>query len=235
MCGRYVSPEEAAIERYFRIDRRHPHPLNRRFNVAPTTTVPIVIQAEDGRLDLHAARWGLIPSWWKQPKPPTQTFNARSEEAAGKPMWRHAYRNSRCLMPAEGWYEWQLSERVDYVTGEVATVKQPYYLHRDNEPIFAFAGLLSRWTKPDGETAFSCAVLTKTAAPSLVEIHDRMPVVLMPDQYEEWINPAQTNADEVARLIAEAHSHFVHYAVSTKVNNARNESPDLVQRLNNPA
>ncbi len=90
-----------------RIDGRGPYPLARRFNVAPTTTVPLMIQAEDGTLTLYGARWGLVPFWWKQPEPPALTFNARSEEAAAKPMWRHAYRNTRCLMPAEGWYEWQ--------------------------------------------------------------------------------------------------------------------------------
>ena len=124
-----------------------------------------MLQMEDGNLTLHAARWGLVPSWWKKPKPPALTFNARSEEASTKPMWRHAYRNSRCLMPAGGWYEWQQVERVDQETGEIVKVKQPHYIHRTDEPIFAFAGLMSRWTKLDGESALSCAVLTKAAAP----------------------------------------------------------------------
>ncbi len=224
MCGRYVSPDDASIERHFRLDGRSPHPLKRRFNVAPTTTVPMMMKAEDGALTLYGARWGLVPFWWKQPKPPALTFNARSEEAASKPMWRHAYRNSRCLMPAEGWYEWQQIEQVDQATGEILKVKQPQFIHRADEPIFAFAGLMSRWTKPDGETALSCAVLTKAAAPSLIVVHDRMPVVLASEQYEEWINPAQAAAAEVARMIAEAQGNFVHYPVSTKVNNARTSS-----------
>ena len=192
----------------------------------------MLMQAEDGCLELHGARWGLIPSWWKQPKPPALTFNARSEEAANKPMWRHAYRNTRCLMPAAGWYEWRQVERVDPATGEILKVKQPHFIHRADEPIFAFAGLMSRWTKPDGETALSCTVLTKAAGPSLTEVHDRMPLVLAPDQYEEWINATQTDAIGVARMIDEAQTDFVHYPVSTKVNNARNESLDLAERIN---
>jgi putative SOS response-associated peptidase YedK len=229
MCGRYVTPQEAEMERYWRIDRRSPHPFSRRFNVAPTTTVPMLMH-EDGELTLHAARWGLVPHWWKQPKPPALTFNARSEEAASKPMWRHAYRNSRCLMPAEGWYEWNQGERVDPATGEILKVKQPHYIYRTGEPVFAFAGLLSHWTNPDGESVLSCAVLTKAAAPSLTDVHDRMPVVLLPEQYEEWISPALTDADAVALLIADAQTDFAHHVVSTRVNNARNESADLIER-----
>src|SRR5450631_4205517 len=107
MCGRYVSPDEAAIERFWEINRRsNTDPFRRRFNVAPTTTVPIIRRAEDGAHELCEARWGLIPHWWKQEKPPALTFNARSEEAAVKPTWRNSYRHLRCLMPALGWYEW---------------------------------------------------------------------------------------------------------------------------------
>ena len=149
MCGRYVSPDDAAIERYFTIDRRSPNPLGERFNVAPTTLVPIVHLTSDGQSELCEARWGLIPSWWKQPEPPRLTFNARSEEAASKPMWRQPYRESRCLIPAEGWYEWQEAEAIDRSTGEVRKVKQPYFIHRESEPVFAFAGLVSWWSRPE--------------------------------------------------------------------------------------
>lgn len=161
MCGRFVSPDDAAIERHFRINGRSPHPLARRVNVAPTTTVPL-LRLADGALTLCAVRWDLVPSWWKKLKPPAMTLNARSEEAAGKPRWRRAYRNSRCLVPAEGWYEWQQVEQVDSATGEILMVKQ-HFIHRTNVPIFTFAGLVSQWIKPDGESALSCAVPTKAA------------------------------------------------------------------------
>jgi putative SOS response-associated peptidase YedK len=114
MCGRYVSPDEAAIEREWRVGRRNSNPFPRRFNVSPTATVPI--QRMSGRsreVELAAARWGFVPLWWKEARPPRTSFNARLEAAASKPMWRDAFRRARCLVPAEGWYEWQERERVD--------------------------------------------------------------------------------------------------------------------------
>ena len=107
MCGRYVSPEEAAIERFWNLSHtQRENPLGRRFNVSPASIVPMLLLGETGALELVGARWGLIPFWWKEAKPPRLTFNARSEEAATKPMWRHPAAKSRCLVPALGWYEW---------------------------------------------------------------------------------------------------------------------------------
>ena len=101
MCGRYVSPDQAAIERAWHIGRHNSNPFVERYNVLPTTSVP-VLRFHDGALELTSARWGFIPFWWKQAKPPQSTINARSEEAAGRPMWRHAFARSRCLLPALG-------------------------------------------------------------------------------------------------------------------------------------
>jgi putative SOS response-associated peptidase YedK len=227
MCGRYVSPDDAAVERYFTIDRRTPHPLARHFNVAPTTLVPIVRKTREGLTELAQARWGLVPSWWKQDKLPTSTFNARSEEAALKPMWRQAYRHSRCLIPAEGWYEWRETEVVDRSTGEVRKVKQPYYIHRGDEPVFSFAGLVSWWKGVEAEPLVSCALLTKAAAPDLQYIHPRMPVVLAPDDHARWLDP-QLSAGDVGDLVSRALEAFQSYPVGTRVNNARNDSPGLI-------
>src|SRR5260370_17115662 len=109
MCGGFVSPEEATIERYRHLGRRNnPNPFARRFNVFPTDTIPFLrLPSNSVELELAAGRWGLVPHWWKEAKPPKTTFNARLEEAAAKPMWRDAWARSRCLLPAEGWYEWQ--------------------------------------------------------------------------------------------------------------------------------
>lgn len=138
MCGRYVSPETAAIERTWHIGRTNSNPFRRRYNVLPTTDVPIIRRAPDAdELELTEARWGLIPNWWSKPKPPTSTINARSEEAASKPMWRQPYRNARCLIPAVGWYEWKPMDRTDPATGEVKTYKQPFHLRVDREgPVY---------------------------------------------------------------------------------------------------
>src|SRR5262245_57886642 len=114
MCGRYVAPDEADLERFWHLGQGH-NPLRgivARYNVAPTTQVPILF-TKDGALELHLARWGLVPMWWSKDKPPPSTFNARIEEAATKPMWRQPLKDSRCLVPALGWYEWKEGEQVD--------------------------------------------------------------------------------------------------------------------------
>jgi putative SOS response-associated peptidase YedK len=129
MCGRYVSPDEAAIERLWNFTRGGGNPFSRNFNVAPTTQVP-VLRSDGDSLELKGARWGLIPDWWKEAKLPVHTINARSEEAATKAMWRQPLRQARCLIPAEGWYEWQKLERVDPESGEVRQIKQPHLIYR---------------------------------------------------------------------------------------------------------
>jgi putative SOS response-associated peptidase YedK len=230
MCGRYVAPEEAAMERFWKIDRRNWNPLGRRFNVAPTTNVPIIRRAEDGAYELCEARWGLIPNWWKKNKPPTLTFNARSEEAAVKPTWRHSYRHMRCLMPAQGWYEWNERESAAVGSGKGRATKQPYYIHCESSPVIAFAGLFAYWQAPEGELVVSCALLSKAVAPSIVKIHDRMPVVLSPDSFEAWL-ATERSVEEIGRLIECAREDFSGYPVSTKVNNTRNDSPDLIQDI----
>jgi len=212
MCGRYVSPDQASIERAWQIRRSSGLDLARRFNVQPTTDVPLLLH-DSGELVLVAARWGLIPHWWKQDRPPNFTINARLEEAAGKPMWRDPMRRARCLLPAEGWYEWQ----------EVAGGKQPYYLHRTDGRPFCFAGLMSTW-----KDTLSCAILTKPAEGPVAEVHDRMPVVLPDEAHAGWLDPALKDATEFARTNALARE-FSHYAVSKRVNNARHEGADLIE------
>lgn len=231
MCGRYVHPDAAAIEREWHVGRDDGNPFARRFNVLPTTTVPMLRHdPRTGALALAPARWGLVPHWWKDAKPPKFTINARAEEAAGKPMWRHAWRNARCLIPAEGWYEWQALERVDPATGEVKTFKQPFYIHRADARPFCFAGLMAAW-RASGEDAdtLSCAILTRAAAGALTEVHDRMPVVLPQAAFAAWTDPGLTDAARVQTLVAaHAQSDFAFHRVSTRVNSARSEGPELV-------
>src|SRR6266568_1519052 len=153
MCGRFVSPEEATIERYWHLGRHNFKLLPRRFNVFPTDTVQFLRRPSNSE-GLELGRWGLVPHWWKEAKPPKMSFNARVEEAAGKPMWRDAWSRARCLIPAEGWYEWQAVERVDPATGEIKRAKQPHFIrHADGRGI-CFAGLMSYWKNPEtGESA----------------------------------------------------------------------------------
>ena len=227
MCGRYVLPEEGEIERVWHIGRHNWRERTfPRFNVAPTTQVPIIRRADDGVLELDGARWGLIPTWWKKEVPPAITFNARSEEASQKPTWRQSMRSMRCLMPVRGWYEWNEHEQVTTESGR--KTNRPYFIHCPSSEVIAFAALWSIWQAPNGAAVLSCALLTKEAAPSIAAIHHRMPVVLAPDQFEDWLGPATAFA-EVSALIAAARGDFTGYPVSTKVNNARNDSPELVE------
>ncbi|MEX2241594.1 MAG: SOS response-associated peptidase [Burkholderiales bacterium] len=217
MCGRYVSPEQASIERAWKIDRTSSNPFPRRFNVQPTTAVPVLL-LEDGARRLRGARWGLIPHWWKQDKPPGFTINARLEEISGKPMWRDPIRRSRCLLPAEGWYEWQ----------ETPGGKQPHYITRRDRRPFCFAGLHALW-----RDTLSCAILTTQALGPAAEVHERMPVVLPEEDHAAWLEPTMHDAAVATAMALEpmAPEQFEHFPVSRRVNNARNEGPDLIEPL----
>lgn len=236
MCGRYVSPEQAAIERAWRIGRASGSPLLRRFNVAPTDPVPL-LALDHGVLALQTARWGLIPHWWKQDKPPKLSFNARIEEAASKPMWRDPMRFGRCLVPAEGWYEWRTLEHTDPQTGEIVQAKQPHYIRRQDGRLFCFAGLMSRRAGLDAvEPLLTCAILTTAAAGPVADVHDRMPVVLPDDAHDAWLDrglkdPAQACALARERTTPDA---FTHFPVRKLVNSTRNDGPELIEPLDNP-
>lgn len=228
MCGRYVTPEERAIENAWRISARNSGWWIRSFNVAPTTQVPLLRLGAQGELELAPARWGLIPTWWKQPKPPTFSFNARSEEAATKPMWRQAFRAQRGIMPAAGWYEWSEKEKVRSRTGRI--VGQPYYHHAANDEVLAIAGLWSTWRGPEGQEVLSCALLTKDAVGPVAEVHHRMPVILAPEQFELWLS-GSTSLEAVHSAIALSREDFEAYPVSTDVGNNRNDYPELLERV----
>ena len=234
MCGRYVSPEEAAIERFWHIGRHNSNPFPRRFNVSPASIIPILrLDRSTGEIELVTARWGLIPTWWKDPKPPRATHNARSEEAATKPMWKGPLAKSRCLVPAVGWYEWKAVERTDPATGEIKPVKQPHFFHLSDDRLFAFAGVMAMW-KPANEEIWqaSCAFLTRDAVGSAAEIHDRMPVVLAKDAQAHWLDSGITDAAQ-AMAIAREHgvTEFMHHAVSSRVNVAANDDNSLIAAL----
>jgi len=234
MCGRFVSPEERALERAFDLGRRdNPNPFARRFNVFPTDTIPFLrLPSNTDRVQLATGRWGLVPHWWKEAKPPKTSFNARLEEAAEKPMWRDAFARARCLIPAEGWYEWQAVERVDPSTGEIQKARQPYFVRAKDAEIFCFAGLAAYWKDPKtGQALRSCAILTAKAEGALAEIHDRMPVVLPPEAYTAWlhrkiVDPVNTKALAAKRLPPSA---FTQWKVRLLVNNAKSDGPELIE------
>ncbi len=228
MCGRFATPNGAAMQKLFRIEDADWDAWLEHYNVAPTQTVPIIIHSLEPDLRLMPARWGLIPSWWKKDTPPSLTFNARSEEAADKPTWRQGLKSMRCLMPATGWFEWNENEQTRNPNGK--TVNQPYYIHAPNDPVIAIAGLWSIWKYPQGNEVVSCALMTKEAAPSISAIHHRMPVILAPESYDAWLSP-KTSPAEVQALIHGSREDFVGHRVSTRVNTARYDDQDLLEEV----
>ena len=234
MCGRFVSPEERALERAFDLGRRdNPNPFPRRFNVCPTDSIPFLrLPSNSDRLELATGRWGMVPHWWKEAKPPKTSFNARLEEAAQKPMWRDAWSRARCLVPAEGWYEWQAVERVDPSTGEIRPAKQPYFIRRKDGAMLCFAGLMAYWKNPKtGEALRSCAILTAPAAGPLAGIHDRAPVVLPREAYDAWLDRKLVDPDKVKAVAGQGvpPSELTQWKVRLLVNNAKSDGPELIE------
>ena len=223
MCGRYVTPDEAAIERLWNLTKGIPA-FPRSWNVAPGATVPLLaLHRDTGELEVVLARWGLIPHWWKDAKAPSRTFNARLEEAAAKPLWRDAMRRGRCVIPAEGWYEWQTGPR-----------KQPYFIRRTDRAPVGFAGLMAVWKQPQtGEWMTSCAILTLPASGALARVHERMPAALPRDAHDAWLEPGLKDGNAASDLLRSTASveGLEAYPVSTAVNSALMDTPELIRPL----
>jgi len=219
MCGRYVitsTPE--AIRALFGY-AEHPN-FPPRYNVAPTQPIPIVRIAE-GKRQFVLMRWGLIPSWVKDPKGFSLLINARGESVLDKPAFRNAMRRRRCLIPADGFYEWK----------EFGGRKQPYFVRLKNSGgPFAFAGLWETWTGPNGEELDTAAIVTTDANRTLAAIHERMPVILPPEAYDLWLDCANVEADVAAALIAPARDGLLEvYEVSPAVNRVANDDARLIE------
>jgi len=196
MCSRYtLIPEERAFGDLERISAGVRHALlgwPPRPRLAPTDPVPIIVRRRGEEPAVVTARWGFIPRWWNRKELPRLTINARSEEVAVKPMWRDAFRESRCLVPATSWTEWQ----------KAAGVKVPHTLDPASGRGFLFAGLWSEWqSREEADALVTCALLTTAAAPAISLIHDRMPVVLAPEAWADWLNPALTEVKKLQELI----------------------------------
>ncbi len=230
MCYRYVAPDSSAIVEAWGLDPQAVPLFSARYNTSPTNLVPVILGSNETGQRLDFLRWGLIPAWWKQEKAPSLTFNARSEEAADKPVWRDSYRSGRCLMPARGWYEWRELDSTEIVRGKKRPLRQPYYFFSPHAPVIAFAALMAQWRSPSGQMVSSCALLTRSAVQDLAFIHDRMPVVLAPALYRSWLSP-NLGRSEVGQLVNEAMGHFDYHPVGRDVNSVHAESSDLIRKL----
>jgi len=222
MCGRFAfySPHESVV-RLFALDPDTP-PIEPRYNIAPTQYVAAVLGDEAATRRLAMLYWGLVPSWAKEKAIGARMINARAETLKEKPSFRVAYRRRRCLIPADGYYEWQ----------KQPDGKQPWFIHRSDGEPFAMAGLWERWQPPsEPEPLVSCTILTTSPADSLADIHNRMPVILPPAAYDEWLDPKNENVADLDRLLVPFAGPLEPVAVSRRVNNARNEGPELIDPL----
>ena len=217
MCGRFAfySPAEAAAA-LFQFEPGLP--TEPRYNIAPTQLIPVVRPAREGGRELVMLRWGLVPFWAKDPSIGNRMINARAETLAEKPAYRHAFGKRRCLILADGFYEWRTEGRG----------KTPYFISLDGGEPFAFAGLWESWTdRSSGESLQTAVIVTTAASAFLAELHDRMPVVLQPDTAGDWL-AGEPGALDTA--IA-GPPRFKAWPVDRKVNDARNEGPGLLQRV----
>jgi putative SOS response-associated peptidase YedK len=218
MCGRYslTTPVEA-LRQLFAFEGS-PN-LRPRYNVAPSQAVPIVrLRGGETTREIAQVRWGLVPGWAKDLSISAKLINARGETVAEKPSFRAAFRSRRCLIPADGFYEWRRQNGA----------KQPYRIARQDGGLFTFAGLWERWSSPGGETVESCAIITTEANARLAPIHPRMPVVLDPVAYETWLDPQSEREALHALLVPAPEEALTAYAVSTRVNNVRNDDAECI-------
>lgn len=220
MCGRftlYHSPDDVA-ERFAVSEILE---TDARYNIAPTQNVAVVTQ--NGARHLGSYHWGLIPSWAKDPAIGNRMINARAETLAEKPSFRTALTRRRCLIPADGFYEWQAAP--DGAKGG----KTPTYLHRRDSGLFAFAGLWDEWHAPDGSPLRSCTIITTTPNAVASRIHDRMPVILRPDDEAFWLDPAVTDTRELLPLLVPSPAEDMEaYPVSRRVNVPVSDDPELI-------
>jgi putative SOS response-associated peptidase YedK len=225
MCGRYAQRTDTKrLAKEFKVaEIPEARP---RYNIAPTQEVLAVRKSPDGR-EMTFYKWGLVPSWAKDASVGAKLINARSETVTEKPSFREAFKRRRCVIPADGFYEWQRLE------GR----KQPFFFRMRDERPFGFAGLWERWEGEGGEVINSCAILTTEANEVLRPVHDRMPVILHPDDYEVWLGAEARELDLVREMLRPYPAkEMVGYPVGSGVNSPRNQGAGLLERAAvNPA
>lgn len=219
MCGRYTlaaAPE--AIQQAFDLESV-PSGLTPRYNIAPTQPIPVITNQAPRALTF--VTWGLIPSWAKDTSMAAQLMNARAETLAEKPSFRSAYKYRRCLVPADGFYEWMKDGKT----------KRPQYIYRRDRAVFAFAGLWERWNSPDGSEVLSATIITTEPNATIAPLHHRMAVILDPADYGTWLDANADPAVLQALLRPAPDDLLALHEVSPAVNNARHDSPDMIEPL----
>ncbi|KGN39360.1 SOS response-associated peptidase [Knoellia subterranea] len=259
MCGRYAAtanPDELTLEfevdddrttdptRSVLVNPQSPPPATPDHNMAPTKQAPVVLtrtprgdDSADPTRQLRLLTWGLVPSWAKDPKSGVRMINARAESVLDKPAYAKAAARRRCIVPAQGWYEWQVSPTATDAKGK--PLKQPFFTSRADGASCAFAGLYEFWRDPavadnDDPAAWltTFTIITTEAEPGLDRIHDRQPLVLEADEWSSWLDPGLTDLDRIAALLEpHAAGRFTAYPVSRAVSSNRSNGPQLLDPL----
>jgi putative SOS response-associated peptidase YedK len=219
MCGRYMltTPVDALRQLFLFTERPNLAP---RYNIAPTQEVPIVRPTRDGAgRELIMVRWGLVPYWADDPKIGNRLINARRESVARTAAFREAYQRRRCLVPADGFFEWQKEGRT----------RQPLLVRRKDQAPFAFAGLWERWPQPGGGVLRSCTIITCPANKLIAPLHDRMPVILASEDYERWLDPSRADGRELLEPYPAAELEA--FPVSPRVNSPQYDDPECIAPL----
>jgi putative SOS response-associated peptidase YedK len=254
MCGRYASsrqPEDLVEEFEITLVPSHVPRIEADWNVAPTKEVYAVLERpprdDDGDLaktperQLRVLTWGLVPFWSKDVSGASRMINARMETVAEKPAYRRAFERRRCLLPADGYYEWYATDQLTakgLSTSQGRRRKQPFFIRPRDGGVLAMAGLYEIWRDPTRDEEdplrflWTCTVLTTTAEDSVGHIHDRMPLLVEPERYAAWLDPAGSDVEQLKRLLVPAApGRLEAFPVGTEVNNVRNNGPGLVEAL----
>lgn len=219
MCGRYTL--YANLNRIltdFAAEKRPEYQYAPRYNIAPTTSVLAVRQVDDRR-ELVPLRWGLVPSWAKDEKSGYSTFNARAETVDTLRTFRTAFKKRRCLIVADGWYEWKTLG---------PKTKQPYRMHYSDDRPFGMAGLWEHWEQ-GGKLIESCTIIVTAAAPHLTDVHDRSPCIVTPEDYGRWLDPEFQGVDAVRAMLQPPSDELLPYAVAAAVGSVKNQGPELIE------
>jgi putative SOS response-associated peptidase YedK len=220
MCGRFTLAADANLIQEAFPWLNIPGDLQPRYNVAPTQ--PVAVVPNDGKNQLDYFIWGLIPSWAKDPGIGNNLINARAETLAEKPSFRSSFRRKRCLILADGFYEWK------QIPGQKS--KLPIFIRLKSGQPFAFAGLWDEWHAPDGSQVLSCTIITTTPNSMMQEIHNRMPVILSPEAYAAWLAQGDQKPEGLTSLLQPYPAeNMTAYPVSQQVNSPNNDSPDLIR------
>lgn len=217
MCGRYSLITDAEkLAEHFRVLRQIR--FQPSYNIAPSQKILNIVELDDGSRKAVNLYWGLVPSWSKESKISSHLINARMETVREKPSFRSAFKQRRCLIPADGFFEWQKKD----------VGKQAFHIHRDDHQPFAFAGLWEQW-QHETETLYSCTIITTAANELMQPIHDRMPVIISTEHYHDWLNKSASDDDVYGLLDNQAYPDMTTTAVSDWVNNPKHDDERCIQ------